>query len=412
MRDTRSGKAYDPKSTVKRSMSPSRIQRPSAQVSMQCMQGEDDGKYYYVALDPYNASHLEIIRVSPLLVNPTPDKFEKGALYTYIIASIITKNPGTGSDVQLTPPKLYACKAQNIFEFGTKHHHIFYRMALTPELYDVAQQNAIELNKVEYALYVSGEIRCIKPTDLMFNFFSGTYKMQRVIPANRVGYEEKFVTGIMKSIHSRYTISFKYQAFITSGTVPVTRDQLTFFNQHGIATFAFDTRVGCNRMHSRVLRFKNIEKREMSTDELRQAYEAETTVPTHTTHSVVAAPSTSWFSLPYIGSAIGSAASAVYSKLQSYAGYPNPTQQPAPVQRMPLHAMTMSELVELARQLNVSIPRGADRSAIINRLESLGRRGGRGKKRTTHKPRTRNNKQKKSSRSSSRSDKRSRRSLR
>ena len=50
------------------------------------MQGED-GKYYYVALDPYNASHLEIIdRVSPLLVNPTPDKFEKGALYTYIIA--------------------------------------------------------------------------------------------------------------------------------------------------------------------------------------------------------------------------------------------------------------------------------------------------------------------------------------
>jgi hypothetical protein len=61
------------------------------------MQGED-GKYYYVALDPYNASHLEIIdRVSPLLVNPTPDKFEKGALYTYIIASIITKNPGTGS---------------------------------------------------------------------------------------------------------------------------------------------------------------------------------------------------------------------------------------------------------------------------------------------------------------------------
>lgn len=401
MYDTRSGKAHHPKSTVKRSMSPSRIQRPSDQVSMQCMQGED-GKYYYVALDPYNASHLEVIdRVSPLLVNPMPDQFEKGALYTYIIASVITKNPGTGSDVQLTPPKLYACKAQNIFEFGTKHHHIFYRMALTPELHDVAQQNRIELNKVEYALYVSGEIQCIKPTDLKFNFFSGTYKMQREIPANRVSHEEKFISSVMKSIHSSYTIHFSHKAFITSW--PVTRDQLAFFNQNGIATFAFDTRVGCNRMHSRVLRFKNIERREMTPDELIQAYEAETTVPTHTTHSVVAAPSTSWFSLPSIGSAIGSAASSVYSKLQSYAGYPNPIQQPAPVQQMPLHGMKTSELVELARQLNVYIPQGADRYDIIKQLEASGRRGGRGKKRTTHKPRTRNNKQKRSSRSSSRS---------
>ena len=202
--------------------------------------------------------------------------------------------------------------------------------------------------------------------------------MQRVIPANRVSHEEKFISSVMKSIHSSYTIHFSHKAFITSW--PVTRDQLAFFNQNGIVTFAFDTRVGCNRMHSRVLRFKKIENREMSPDELRQAYEAETTVRT----------------------SIGSAAS-VYSKLQSYTGYPNLTQQPAPVQRMPLHAMTMPELVELARQLNVYIPQGADRYDIIKQLEASGRRGGRGKKRTTHKPRTRNNKQKRSSRSSSRS---------
>ena len=173
-------------SIIKRSMTRKRINNPSSQVGMQCMLGED-GKYYYVSIDPYNPSHLEIINgLSPLLVNPTPREFQKGALYTYIIASIITKNPGTGADIELVPLKLYTCQAQNNFEFGTKHHHIFFRMALTNELDRVARDNGINENKVEYGLYASGEIKCVKPRNLMVNFFSGTYKMKHHIKIPKI----------------------------------------------------------------------------------------------------------------------------------------------------------------------------------------------------------------------------------
>ena len=124
---------------VKRSMTRNTIMHPDRRVSMQCMQGED-GKFYYIPLDAYNPDHLQIIsELSPLLVNPTPAQFEPGAMYTYIVASIITKNPSTGMDMTKGPAKLYVTKAMNMFEFGTKHHQIFYRMASTDELDQVAR---------------------------------------------------------------------------------------------------------------------------------------------------------------------------------------------------------------------------------------------------------------------------------
>jgi len=194
-------------SIIKRSMTAKRIKTPSSQVGMQCMQGED-GKYYYIPIDPYNESQLKTIieELSPLLVNPTPSDFQKGALYTYVIVSIITKDPGTGMDKPLVPAKLYACKAQNMFEFGTKHHHIFFRMALTTELANVAQQHHIGMNKVEYALHASGEIKCIRPTRLKFNYFSGTYKMKHKIPPNREMGEQNYVKKLMHSIDPNYVI--------------------------------------------------------------------------------------------------------------------------------------------------------------------------------------------------------------
>jgi hypothetical protein len=49
-------------------------------------------------------------------------------MYTYVIASIIQKDRDTNRDIELAPMKLYASKSMNMFEFGTKHHQIFYRM--------------------------------------------------------------------------------------------------------------------------------------------------------------------------------------------------------------------------------------------------------------------------------------------
>lgn len=267
---------------IKRSLTRKRINNPHSRVGMQCMRGED-GKYYYIPIDLYNnASQLEIINgLSPLLVNPTPREFQKGALYTYILASIITKNPGTGADIELVPPKLYACQAQNIFEFGTKHHHIFFRMALTKELDKVAKANGIDVKKVEYGLFASGEIKCVKPRNLMVNFFSGTYKMHKKIkipkkgPSNPTGEpkEIKVIRMLMQWIDPDYKIKYNSAPFITSESVPITQSQLEFLESNGIPTFRFDTQDKCRDMKIHVMRAKNMEKRIVGFEEMQQIYQ-------------------------------------------------------------------------------------------------------------------------------------------
>jgi len=275
---TRGRSRARPISIIKRSLTRKRINNPDSQVGMQCLQGKD-GKYYYVSFDPYNPSHLEIIdKLSPLLVNPTPREFQKGALYTYIFASIITKNPDTGADVQLVPPKLYACRAQNNFELGTKHHHIFFRMALIKELASVAQANGIDENKVEYGLYASGEIKCITPTKLMVNFFSGTYKMKRKIkipkfPKSRKGvpYEIDDIKKLMRQIDINYKIKYNPAPFITSD-LSITREQLDFLESNGFPTFGFNTERQCYDMKIHIMRAKNVEKRTLGLEEMKRIH--------------------------------------------------------------------------------------------------------------------------------------------
>ena len=245
---------------IKRSMTRKAIENPTARVSMQCMQGED-GKYYYIPIDPYGLEHLTFINeMSPLLVNPTPSQFEPGAMYTYIIASIITKDLNTGMDKQLEPMKLYASKSLNTFEFGTKHHHIFYRMAQTGELDNVSQ----------YGLHASGEIRCINETTLEFNFFSGTYKMKRKIPKTRAKYEMAIMTHLMHTVDTSYNIRFDFTPFILPELTPA---QIKRLNSKGLPVFSFKTRDQCRDMLYAVIRHKHVEKKDMTYEEMHEKYQ-------------------------------------------------------------------------------------------------------------------------------------------
>jgi hypothetical protein len=258
---------------VKRSMTRKAIQNPTTRVSMQCMQDED-GNFCYIPLDSYDPSHLEIIHeMSPLLVNPTPSQFEPGAMYTYIIASIIAKDTDTGMDRQLEPMKLYASKAMNMFEFGTKHHQIFYRMAQTDELDRVAQEKGIAINTLQYGLHASGEIRCINENTLEFNFFSGTYKMKRKIPKRRAKYEMALITHLMHAIDPSYNIRFDFNPFILPELMPITHAQRTLLESKGIPVFPFKTKEQCRDMRIAIIRHKNFEKKDMTGEEMKQKYE-------------------------------------------------------------------------------------------------------------------------------------------
>lgn len=328
---------------VKRSMTRKAIVHPNRRVSMQCMQGED-GKFYYIPLDAYNPDHLQIIsELSPLLVNPTPAQFEPGAMYTYIIASIIRKDPVTTMDIQVVPAKLYATKALNMFEFGTKHHQIFYRMASTDELDRVARTAGVPMDELQYGLHASGEIHCIAPTSLQFNFYSGTYRMKRAIPKRREKYEMGLITRLMQTIDQAYAPEFKFTPFIVQEALPITQDQIAHLKRKDIPVFGFDTQTQCRTMRTNVMRHKNVENVDMTRAQMDETY-----------RNIVAPPA-----------AASAAASASASMLR----------------QLPLHAMSMAELQSRARALHLHFQPDHDRKTIIDIIQKSTTGKG-GKKRT------------------------------
>jgi hypothetical protein len=246
---------------VKRSMHKKTILNKTSKVYMQCMQGEDD-KFYYVHLDPYDSANFAIMdEVSPLLVNPLPSQFETGAMYTYVIASVIKKNSDTNMDRLVSPMKLYACKTINMFEFGTKHHQIFYRM--------VHQLNELESDpQLQYALHASGEIHCIDPVTLVFNYISGTYKMKRKIPMRRTKYEAAIVRRLMHKITPDYQIDFDFKPFIVPETMRITHAEIARLKSNGIMVFPFSAQRQCREMRFAVMGHK----KHMPPDEMIQTY--------------------------------------------------------------------------------------------------------------------------------------------
>jgi hypothetical protein len=251
---------------IKRSMTRKVILNPTSNVHMQCMQ-DQVGKFYYIPLDPYKESNFRIIdEVSPLLVNPTPSQFEPGAMYTFVIASIIQKERGTNRDIELVPMKLYASKSMNMFEFGTKHHQIFYRMA--------KQLNELRTNRMQYGLYASGEIHCIDHHTLVFNFFSGTYKMKRHMHA-REEYEVASIRKLMHEIDPAYRIEFDFRPFIVPEVMPITQHEIKRLESNGIPVFKFDSKEQCRDMRIATIRHKNFHptKEDMTLEQMKEAHQ-------------------------------------------------------------------------------------------------------------------------------------------
>lgn len=234
----------------------------------------DAGKYYYIHINSYDTS-LNVIKlidkVSPLLKNPAT--FESGAYYTYMIVAL------SPSSHEMPKPKpkieLYVTKTANMFEFGTKHHQIMYRLALAK--HNNEEEHGANINKnnnQEYIIYAAGEIMCENENTLHFNFISGTYHMKKCISDRRRKYEEAYITHMMKSIAPVYTnIIFQTKALITENTVPLTKQYLSILRQHNIPVFLYDTRERCNMMKYAILRHSyNKNNNCITNDELQEIY--------------------------------------------------------------------------------------------------------------------------------------------
>jgi len=227
----------------------------------------DAGKYYYIHIDPYDSLPLTkcvIDEVSPLLINPI--EFEPGAFYTYIVASIIGKDKKTNNTMTLSSIQLYATKTINMYEFGTKHHQIFYRMAIQDEALFVELAKCFY--KIEYRLYLAGEIMCINKNALFFNFYSGTYKMKRHISNRRIKYEAAYLIYMIQYIAPNYTsIRFNKCPLITNEVLPLTKKELSRLRNHHISMVLFDTPYQCKYMLGAVIRYKKENKKDFISDE-------------------------------------------------------------------------------------------------------------------------------------------------
>jgi len=219
----------------------------------------DAGKYYYIHIDSYDTSPttIQVINeVSPLLVNPS--KYESGAYYTFMIASVIGIEPETNKTILLSSsgaPELYVTKTINIYEFGTKHHHIMYRKANEDEA--LFAELSKRYKSVQYRIYAAGEIMCVNENRLIFNFISGTYKMKKHMAPKRIIYEKAYFTYMMNCIAPKYSnIVFQQEALITEATMPLTRRELSRLRNRNVPFFMLNTQMKCNQMRNAIIQNK------------------------------------------------------------------------------------------------------------------------------------------------------------
>jgi hypothetical protein len=232
----------------------------------------DAGKYYYIHIDPYNSSEttLNLLdEVSPLITNPI--HFEPECFYNYLITSITGIDKKTNNRVDISKPELCATKVINMYEFGTKHQQILVRMLHRDrELFDELSKT---YKKIEYVLYVSGEINCKTDNTIFLNFFSGTYKMKKHISLRRSIYEKSYIVYLFNTIAPNYTnIHFQNNSLI-SNNVFLTRKELSRLRKHKIPMFLFNTQNECNQMRNHVICYKKNNKVEtISDEELKKLY--------------------------------------------------------------------------------------------------------------------------------------------
>jgi hypothetical protein len=224
-------------------------------------------------LDPYNAENSAIIdNVSPLEKNKMD--FEPNSVYTYVIMSTDAINRRSGKISSVDPISIHTARAHTMNEFGSKHHQIFYRIAQRDadnfKMYSKEHPD----ETIHYTLYASGEIMCMPATDtddkptLFFNFYSGTYKMERHMTKGRKPWEEQYIEHMFARALDHYNIRFTDLPLLTSEIVPMTPGDVEKYNEMGVPNFEFRDKSSCESFSLRLLRHKNMRKDVPLTNEL------------------------------------------------------------------------------------------------------------------------------------------------
>ena len=225
-----------------------------------CDADYDAGKYYYIHIDPYDNFDKTINYISE--VSPLISKsfnLESGCYYNYIITSIRGIDKNTNNKVNITKPEICVSKVINMYEFGTKHQQIMFRILCRDrELFNELSKT---YKKIEYSLYASGEMMGINDKTIIYNFFSGTYKMKRHISLRRSKYEKAYLRYLVTSLAPNYTnIEFQNSPLITNNVLPLNRKELSRLKRHDIPMFLCNTQNECTQLRNAIIRYKKENK--------------------------------------------------------------------------------------------------------------------------------------------------------
>ena len=194
----------------------------------------DAGKYYYIHID--------------------------------VITSIVGIDKKTNNKVIISKPELCATKVINMYEFGTKHQQIMFRMLFRDK--ELFNELSKTYKKIEYSLYVSGEIMCKNDKTIIYNFYSGTYKMKHHISLRRSKYEIAYMTFLISNLAPNFTsIDFQNNPLITDNVLPLNRKELSRLKRHNIPMYLFNTQDECRQMRNAVIRYKKENKVDMINNE-------------------------------------------------------------------------------------------------------------------------------------------------
>lgn len=192
----------------------------------QCAQTDD--KFYHVFIrDPYKNDQL--IQSLPILVDYSG---AEPGLYTYIVMS-----------VGLESPKLYMIKTITIYEYGTKHHQMIYRIACGSN---------VTCNR--YRVFYAGEMQVTEPGKIMFNFYSGTYMIKPTDNAHRLVGKKKmdtinYMTNYLHNL-GYSDVEFTENPLLTSDALPLSRDDLELYKSYGAVIREFDSYDTCREFHA------------------------------------------------------------------------------------------------------------------------------------------------------------------
>lgn len=81
------------------------------------------------------------------------------------------------------------------------------------------------------------------------------------------------MTHLMHTIDPSYNIRFDFKPFILPELMPITHEQIKRLESRGLPVFSFKTREQCRDMRIAIIRHKNIEKKDMTYEEMTKKYE-------------------------------------------------------------------------------------------------------------------------------------------